>query len=66
MKIRLNGKQEVFDGLGTLRDLIVRRGLTPERIVIEHNERIVPQAEWASVRLAESDTIEIVSFVGGG
>ena len=66
MNIKLNGKLETLDGLGTLSDLIARRGLIPERIVIEHNERIISREEWGSVRLAESDTIEIVSFVGGG
>ena len=66
MKIRLNGKNEVSEDAQTLSELIARRGLTPERIVIEYNERIVPREEWGSVRLAENDAIEIVSFVGGG
>jgi thiamine biosynthesis protein ThiS len=66
MKIRLNGKPELCTGEGTLSELITCRGLVPERIVIEHNERIVPREEWASLRLSENDSVEIVSFVGGG
>ncbi len=66
MTIRLNGKSEFYDGAGTLSELIARRGLTPERIVIEYNERIIPREEWALVRLSENDAVEIVSFVGGG
>ena len=33
---------------------------------MEHNRRVVPRAEHAAVRLNHGDTLEIVTFVGGG
>jgi sulfur carrier protein len=44
----------------------LRKGLQLDRIVIEHNGVILPRSSWGSVRLTEKDTLEIVSFVGGG
>jgi len=36
------------------------------RVAVEHNRRVVPRAEHPAVRLNHGDTIEIVTFVGGG
>lgn len=36
------------------------------RIAVELNGAILPKTEYASVRLSDGDTLEIVSFVGGG
>ncbi|PYQ55785.1 MAG: thiamine biosynthesis protein ThiS [Acidobacteria bacterium] len=42
------------------------RGLAGRPVAVEHNRRVVPRAEHASVRLNHGDTLEIVTFVGGG
>jgi thiamine biosynthesis protein ThiS len=36
------------------------------RIAVEHNLRVVPRAEHASLHLNHGDRLEIVTFVGGG
>ena len=36
------------------------------RVAVEVNLAIVRKAEYASFRLHEGDTVEIVNFVGGG
>ena len=35
-------------------------------VVVEHNGRIVPAADFAATALNEGDVLEIVQFVGGG
>lgn len=66
MQIQVNGASvTVTDGI-TLKQLVNERGLIAERIVIEHNRSIIPAERWSEVKLADGDTLEIVSFVGGG
>ncbi len=66
MFIKINGKKEDVKSRISLSELVVLKKLSAEKIVIEHNLRIVPKQEWREVVLNESDNIEIVSFVGGG
>lgn len=66
MIIKINGKEEVIENKLNLLELVKSRGLSPERIVIEHNLCIVPKEKWSGIILEDSDKIEIVSFVGGG
>ena len=66
MVIKINGKDEVIDGISKLTELISHKALVPEHIVIEYNFRIIPKEEWSSIALQENDNVEIVSFVGGG
>lgn len=66
MFVRINGKQEAIEKKINLLELAASKNLSPERIVIERNQRIVPKNEWESVVLEENDEIELVSFLGGG
>lgn len=66
MIIKINGKEEKFAGKIKLSDFISSRDLSCDKIVIEHNLRIVPKEEWPEITLEEHDNLEIVSFVGGG
>jgi thiamine biosynthesis protein ThiS len=66
MNIKINGKGEYVEKAGSIAELISRKGLSCDRIVVEHNLRVVPREEWAGIALQENDNIEIVSFVGGG
>ena len=66
MIIKINGKDEVFDKRLNLAELVSSKKLSPEKIVIEQNLRIVPKEEWRDAVINENDRIEIVSFVGGG
>ena len=64
--IKINGKNENVEEALNLWELAINKKLSPERIVIERNLRIVPKEEWKEVVLEENDQIEIISFVGGG
>jgi thiamine biosynthesis protein ThiS len=67
MKVRINGVEEVICAKTmTLQELVVSRGLSPAKVVIEVNLRIIPRDEWPQVGLQDKDSIEIISFVGGG
>lgn len=37
-----------------------------KRIAVERNGEIVPKAKYGETLLAEGDSLEVVSFVGGG
>ncbi len=66
MILTLNGKQESIVKALTLAALVAEKGLCPEKIVVEHNFKIVARNDWPKVALKDQDTVEIVSFVGGG
>ena len=50
----------------TIMQYIAEAGYNPERIVVERNLVILKQDEFASTVIQDGDTIEILSFVGGG
>ncbi|MDD5108630.1 MAG: sulfur carrier protein ThiS [Candidatus Omnitrophica bacterium] len=66
MFITINGKSEEIGIRSSINELILAKGLRPEHVVVEHNLRIVPKLEWQDTFLEENDSIEIISFVGGG
>ncbi|HOW88376.1 MAG TPA: sulfur carrier protein ThiS [Candidatus Omnitrophota bacterium] len=66
MNLTINGKQESIEKPLTLEALVAAKNLCPEKIVVEHNLRIVARGDWPKVTLGDKDSIEIVSFVGGG
>ena len=66
MFITINGKPEEIKIQSNLAQFILNRGLCAENLVIEHNSHIAPKQQWKSITLEENDTVEIISFVGGG
>ena len=65
MEIHLNGKK-IESKAGTIMDLILEQGLDPSSLIAEVNFKIIPQEAWKSIPIREEDTIELLSFVGGG
>ncbi len=67
MRLRINGAEEmIFEKSMTLQELVINRVLSPRQVVIEVNLRIIPREQWPQITLQDKDSIEIVSFVGGG
>jgi len=66
MLININGKSEEVKMKANLAELILSKGLCADKLVIEHNLCIVPRQQWQNIYLQENDSIEIVSFIGGG
>lgn len=63
--VNINGTQVFADGL-TLSEYLKKEGYNTERIAVEINLQIIPKADFDKTIIKSNDTIEIVSFVGGG
>ena len=63
--IKINGEILDIDGK-TLADYLATTNYDPKRIAVERNGDIVPKAKYGETILSDGDSIEIVSFVGGG
>jgi len=66
LSITVNGKETELPNGASINDLILSLGLTPHRLAVELNGRIVRRANWDSTSISEGDRVEIVHFVGGG
>ena len=65
MTIKVNGQDhEIADGT-TVTQLIQQHNLTPQKVAIELNRRLIRTEKYDTV-LKSGDEIEIVTFVGGG
>ncbi|MCP4119259.1 MAG: sulfur carrier protein ThiS [Desulfobacteraceae bacterium] len=65
MEIKLNGESLNLPQ-STLMELVRHRGLDPGAVVIEHNLKVIDQDAWDTTQINHGDTIELLSFVGGG
>lgn len=65
-QMRLNGETKTLKDPVALSDFLTQEGFSDKRIAVERNGEIVPKGEYANVILSDSDTLEIVAFVGGG
>lgn len=66
MKVFLNGEtREIPVGLD-LEELLEHFSLPSQRVAVELNRSVVRRADWKSTQVNESDTIEVIHFVGGG
>lgn len=66
MQVRINGQDRDVSQGSTLTRLLEELDTAPQRVAIEVNRELVTRAEYAETTLNEGDTIEIVTFVGGG
>jgi len=63
--VKVNGEQRDIAGK-TIAEYLATTNYDMKRIATELNGDIVPKAVYAKTVLADGDSIEIVSFVGGG
>ena len=66
MQIEVNGETRTVDDGLTVADLIQLFDLTPNRVAVEVNEKLVRRATFADTPLSDGDRVEIVTLVGGG
>ena len=50
----------------TLAGLIAHFKLSPQRVAVELNGDLVPRGAYNDTRVAETDVVEIIHYVGGG
>lgn len=63
--VKINGTDLDVAGK-TLSEYLASTNYDPMRIAVEHNDNIVPKAQYSETILEDGDTVEVVSFVGGG
>ncbi len=66
MNVIVNDEPHQLENGATVAQLISRLALTPRRVAIERNRKLVPRATYDQTVLSDGDQIEIVTFVGGG
>ena len=66
VEIRLNGETRAVTDGQPLTELLDGLGFPPETLLVEHNGRALLRGEWADVRLAAGDRVEILRVVAGG
>lgn len=63
--VKINGEDKDVAGKSIL-EYLKTTDYDPTRIAIEKNGDIVPKAQYGEVILNDGDSVEVVSFVGGG
>ena len=65
MKIKLNGVDIEFNK-NTLMDLVLEKGFDPSSLIAEVNWKVIKIEKWDKLEIKDGDSIELLSFVGGG
>jgi len=66
MKLRLNGNDYDFKGDGFLGALLGEIQANPDQVAVMVNDRIIPKMERGALCLKDGDTVEVMTFMGGG
>lgn len=63
--VKING--QLLDLAGkSIAEYLASANYDGTRIAVERNGEIVPRASYSDTLLCDGDTLEVVSFVGGG
>ena len=66
MHISVNGETETYpDGI-SVRELLDSLGIGGRPVAVELNRKVIPRDKLSKRTLKEDDSLEIVTFVGGG
>ena len=63
--VKINGKELDAAGM-TVSQYLYGTNYDRRRIAIERNGQILPKAKYDQTVLEDGDSLEVVSFVGGG
>ena len=63
--VKINGTELDVAGK-TVAEYLATTSYSLERVAVERNGEIVPKARYGDTVLADGDSVEVVSFVGGG
>lgn len=63
--VRINGEERNVSGM-TIKEYLVTTSYDMNRVAVELNGDIVPKALYDKTILKDCDSVEVVSFVGGG
>ena len=63
--VKINGEELNIAGK-TVAEYLATTNYESKRIAVECNGDIVPKAQYGETVLKDGDSVEVVSFVGGG
>ncbi|MCR5208947.1 MAG: sulfur carrier protein ThiS [Lachnospiraceae bacterium] len=63
--VKINGNDHDLAGR-SVAEVLAELGYETGRIAVEKDEEIIPKSAYGQTILKDGDTIEVVSFVGGG
>lgn len=63
--VKVNGEEKNLAGT-KLSDFLQTTTFNLKFIAVEINEQIIPKAKYGETIIQDNDSIEVVSFVGGG
>jgi len=66
IELTINGKQKQFSSGVTIASLLDELCLNAKQVAVEVNLELVPRESHAAHTLAEGDSIEVHTLVGGG
>ena len=66
MQITVNGENKEFPPGTSVSALLKSFDIDERYVAVELNRKIVPRVQFSEKLLMENDTLEIVTFVGGG
>ncbi len=64
--MKWNGKQVALETPVTVLEFLQQQGYNAQRVAVERNGEIVRRADFEKELLRDEDTVEVVTFVGGG
>lgn len=64
--MKWNGKQIALETPVTVLEFLQQHGYQAQRVAVERNGEIVRRADFEKELLRDEDTVEVVTFVGGG
>ena len=64
--MKVNGTEIVLNDNKTISDLLKELKVNENRVVVELNREIIVKEDFSKINLKEDDTVEVISFVGGG
>ena len=62
----VNGNLVSLEKPLSVSEYLEQKNYNPKRVAIELNQEILPKSKYQTTILTEADTLEIVTFVGGG
>ncbi len=63
--VKVNGEEKNLAGT-SVSDFLKTTNYNLKFIAVEINEQIIPKAKYGETIIQDNDSIEVVSFVGGG
>ena len=64
--VKVNGTEREYRPSMSVLQLLVEMGYSITRVAVEKNGEIVPKNRLSDTYLEDEDSLEVVSFVGGG